>query len=300
MRDEIEKSSPNKFNAVDDGRTRLIVQAGRIEIFRRPLQRNPLFFPLQVRSAGRGRFHPGEYDGQKTHDYVKVIWCCSGSGVVNPGGKPEILSKDQAIVYLPGQMHLSYAEKDEWEICFMTIDGENGAPFLEGFGLADGGIFNAGPAPETTFSSLLKALKDVSPTGSRRASVIAYDILSRIRNNYAAPYTDSLVSEAVAIFDREWPDADIGIDVVALRLGAHRSSLSRRFHQAVGTTPSDYLNSLRMQHALTMIEYTREPIIEIAHSCGYQDPSYFSRLFRRVNGVTARQHRESFQTNSVS
>lgn len=58
--------------------------------------------------------------------------------------------------------------------------------------------------------------------------------------------------------------------------------------------PIDYVHAVRLEEAKQMLETSRLAIEAIAEEIGYQDASFFSRLFRRKMGLTPAQYRRRF------
>lgn len=87
------------------------------------------------------------------------------------------------------------------------------------------------------------------------------------------------------------------VTVAALAAQAHmsESTLLRTFHQAVGTSPIDYLIQLRIEKGTERLRRTRDRIGAIAQAVGFADTNYFSRQFRRVVGVSPRRYRQISQ-----
>ena len=71
-------------------------------------------------------------------------------------------------------------------------------------------------------------------------------------------------------------------------------SFMRRFSDATGMTPLDYVHALRLEEAKQILETENTPIEAIANEVGYEDPSFFSRLFRRKVGLTPALYRLRF------
>lgn len=71
---------------------------------------------------------------------------------------------------------------------------------------------------------------------------------------------------------------------------------STTFSKEMGTSLTDYVNSLRISHAKTLLENTDAPIKSIALRCGIGDIHYFTRLFKRICGVTPKGYREAQST----
>ena len=76
--------------------------------------------------------------------------------------------------------------------------------------------------------------------------------------------------------------------------GLPERSFNRRFFRATGQSPMDYVQSLRLEEAKQMLETTDLSIEALANEIGYEDPSSFSRLFRRKTGATPAQYRKRF------
>lgn len=68
----------------------------------------------------------------------------------------------------------------------------------------------------------------------------------------------------------------------------------RRFREATGVTPLDYVHALRLEEAKQMLETGDLSIEAIAEEVGYEDASFFGRLFRRKVGMTPAQYRLRF------
>ena len=56
-----------------------------------------------------------------------------------------------------------------------------------------------------------------------------------------------------------------------------------QFKRVTGSSPIDYLIKLRMDHARRLLSETSWSVKEVAVSLGYEDPLYFSRVFKSVN-----------------
>ena len=71
-------------------------------------------------------------------------------------------------------------------------------------------------------------------------------------------------------------------------------SFSRRFKQATGLAPMEYVHALRLEEAKQELEAGDAPIEAVAQAVGYEDAAFFGRLFRRKVGLTPMQYRRRF------
>lgn len=70
-----------------------------------------------------------------------------------------------------------------------------------------------------------------------------------------------------------------------------KSYLSTLFKKETDTNITDYIHSVRIRHALVLLNSTALPIHAIATSCGYSDINYFIKIFKRMNGNSPKQYR---------
>lgn len=76
--------------------------------------------------------------------------------------------------------------------------------------------------------------------------------------------------------------------------GLSERTFKRRFQQATGMAPLEYVHTLRLEEAKHLLETGDLPIEAVAHEVGYEDAGYFTRLFRRKVGLTPGQYRKRF------
>lgn len=116
-----------------------------------------------------------------------------------------------------------------------------------------------------------------NPTGEAQAEV-ADELMGR-----AARYLHTHLSQPLSLQN------------LAASLDLSPVQFTRRFRRATGSTPNEYLTSLRLQKARELLVETDLTIHEVAHQCGYQSGLYLSRLFEQElhirPGKYRRQHR---------
>jgi transcriptional regulator GlxA family with amidase domain len=77
--------------------------------------------------------------------------------------------------------------------------------------------------------------------------------------------------------------------------GVPERSLKRRFKDATGKTLIEALQHLRIEEAKRLLEAGAMPVDEISVEVGYEDASFFRRVFKRLLGLTPAQYRRMFQ-----
>lgn len=83
----------------------------------------------------------------------------------------------------------------------------------------------------------------------------------------------------------------ITLDLVSETFFINKYYLARLFKEQYGMSLNTYLQQVRITHAKHMLRFTDEKIETIGMECGMGELSYFSRIFKKVEGVSPREYR---------
>lgn len=103
---------------------------------------------------------------------------------------------------------------------------------------------------------------------------------------------DPLMRQAESLL-REISLTAFSMKNVSAELGLSAVQLTRRFKAAYGMTPSDYVTSLRLSRARTLLAETKMTLEQIAEKCGYEDGLYLSRIFSKKLNISPSQYRKA-------
>jgi transcriptional regulator GlxA family with amidase domain len=92
----------------------------------------------------------------------------------------------------------------------------------------------------------------------------------------------------------------IDYENLAAKFGVSRRSLERRFKQATGVTPLGYLQQLRVEKAKRLLEAGSFSFNEITYQVGYEDISFFRKIFVRLTGLRPKEYQSKFAGYSTS
>lgn len=115
-----------------------------------------------------------------------------------------------------------------------------------------------------------------------------YATLSRGRQS-----EDALINRCQAWIAEHY-DKPAPVAAMTRLSGLPERSFARRFSQATGMAPMEYVHTLRLEEAKQMLEAGDLPVEAVANEVGYEDASFFGRLFRRKVGMTPVQYRRRF------
>ena len=87
--------------------------------------------------------------------------------------------------------------------------------------------------------------------------------------------------------------SNLSLCILAETLNVSNSYLSSLFRKETGQTLTEYINQHRIRHAMHLLETTRLQVQTIAQHCGIVDVQYFSKVFKRIAGMTPKEYRDS-------
>ncbi len=87
-------------------------------------------------------------------------------------------------------------------------------------------------------------------------------------------------------------DQPLQLDEIAAQAGLSVSHFSELFRTQTGQSPIAYFIHLKIRHACRLLDLSQKTVKSIAFETGYRDPYYFSRVFKKVMGVSPGQYRE--------
>lgn len=146
--------------------------------------------------------------------------------------------------------------------------------------------------PETAGSALYGMVDVLLAAGNVWQTLVRTEPLPppfRVRIAHA----DAVVRSCEQLLQRRFREHGVLASVVAMAKIPERT-LKRRFKQATGTTLIDYLQNLRIEEAKRLLEQGEMPVDEISFAVGYEDASFFRRIFKRRTSLTPREYRRMF------
>ncbi|MCL1810433.1 MAG: AraC family transcriptional regulator [Clostridiales bacterium] len=101
-----------------------------------------------------------------------------------------------------------------------------------------------------------------------------------------------IIAKAVSYILESYKDR-ISLKDIASTLHTSPSYLSMLFKQEMGFTITDYLNQVRIGRSRELLSEGNLSLLDIAVQSGFEDQSYFSKVFKKINGVTPKEYRKA-------
>lgn len=228
-----------------------------------------------------------------------LIFCVAGRGWVRLGTeKPHSVDADTLVFLPPGEAHIyGAADVAPWSIFWAHMRGEEVAAFRELLGVS---VQNPlvrlppGGAITCTFSEIYEYLEEdyTVPnllSAATRLRMTLTDV-HRFQARHPAARRDDPVGRTVS-WMRTHIQVPADLSQLAKLAGMSATHYSAVFRRQTGYAPVDYFLRMKIQHACRLLDTTSLRIEEISGTIGYDDPFYFSRLFRRIMSQSPRAYR---------
>lgn len=154
-----------------------------------------------------------------------------------------------------------------------------------------GAVVEGVPQLHTSYRQAVEALQSNAQPG-----VSFYDYIRQSERNVGMSEEKMPQSKAVraaCLMVRSNYREDISLDSVAERVGVTPSYLSRLFKKEMGINFQDFLTDVRIEKAVELLHDESLSVRALAHAVGYNNYTYFCKIFKRETGKTVGEYRES-------
>lgn len=232
-------------------------------------------------------------------DY-QLLYIAKGKGHFYFDGKEQIITEGNMILYRPNevQMYYYYAP-DKTEAYWVHFTGRHVESILEFYELPETeNVFYTGTSPDYQwmYRQMIQELQLCRANYEELLSLMLRHIFIMI-NRYivegrkASSDIQNEIERATHYFNENY-NKPLNIDEYAESRHMSTCWFIRSFKQILKVTPMQYILSLRMANAQSLLETSEYNISEIAEAVGYDNPLYFSRLFHKHIGVSPSEYRK--------
>ena len=259
--------------------------------------------PLVVGSCGTYRLKTRPklptYWQKGRRDY-QILYVANGKTHFWFDGREEIVSADHMVLYKSEeiQKYVYYLE-DNPEVFWIHFTGSDLKNILAYHGISlDEHVFYCGVLPDykALFRKIIQELQLCRYGYEDYIASLFNDILLLVdrqqhEQKKATGNVQEQIERAAAYFNENY-NTKISIDDYAESLHISTNWFIHNFKQYAGMSPAQYILSLRMVNAQSLLERTTYNIKEISEIVGYENPLYFSRVFKKEIGKSPAQYRK--------
>lgn len=260
--------------------------------------------PLIVGSCGTFRLHHRPrlptYRPRGRIDF-QLLYVAAGKAHFFLNEEDVIVTAGHMVLYQPKEVQrYVYYGVDQTEVFWVHFTGSDVKNILKSYGIPlTEHVFYTGqlPAYKNLFQKMILELQTCKPHYEELLSLLLrqlFILLSRqLQDGHkAADHIQSEIESAIRYFSNNY-QTDIVIDQYAASIHRSTAWFIRNFKHYTGMTPMQYIISVRMTNAQRLLGTTEYNITEIASVVGYDNPLYFSRLFKKQIGLSPTDYRKN-------
>lgn len=209
------------------------------------------------------------------------------------------LSSGQLLLLPAGFAHAYYADAQEpWSIYWAHFSGSAATKSMDLLGLAPPQFSLALQNWRSLLPSVTDLLNLQHQRWQKQRAVQAATLLQNLyaqlpgltETTHTAKDFDLLALER---FMQDNSHRDLDLADLAAVVGLSRYHFAKKFKTVTGTSPMRYFNELKIKLACQQLDTSTDTVRAIAQSLGFDDPYYFSRLFKKVMGLAPSDYRDS-------
>ncbi|MWV43963.1 helix-turn-helix domain-containing protein [Paenibacillus sp. HJL G12] len=231
--------------------------------------------------------------------YYQWLLILSGEGILDVDGCVYNVKAGQAICLFPGVPHRYHAVDKPWKLMFISMDGSLCAPLLKQAGITLSHVYTVLNVEKmkTDISRLItSAGSSDSFTGAECSKWLYSFLLDLPRHIYPNQHTQHFERlQPVVRYIRQHCHLPLTIQLLAEQAHVTPQYLCMLFQKAFHMRPMEYVNRERIYISKELIAL--EPhlqIQEIARRSGFEHTSYFCTVFKRLEGLTPQQFKQSY------
>ncbi|MCV6615008.1 MAG: AraC family transcriptional regulator [Cellvibrionaceae bacterium] len=235
------------------------------------------------------------------HDNQLLMYCTAGRGYLRGTGFEQPVQRGDLLAMPRGQAHEYWADEQyPWSLYWLHFDGELADQLMSL--ICPQQTLAARPiGTQPQLLALFEALFDLRHSATSRTRFIhgchqtqqLISLLAVLVRQQAESRGKRINMDRVEAYMQQHLHGSFTLDALAEHMRSSKFHFSKKFRQHTGQSPMQYFIQLKMQYACKLLDSSGQSVKAIASNLGYNDPYYFSRLFKKQIGLSPAQYRSS-------
>jgi AraC-like DNA-binding protein len=242
-------------------------------------------------------------------DHFVIHYVAKGRGsysLVNANRTYHLKAGDSFFIFPNTPFYYEADEYEPWEYYWIGFHGQKGEKWVEMSGMSPQSPVQSCSHPKqlanTYFQLLSQANND--PASETNCLGLLIQLLSiyirdhvltdEFDSDLRTSVTDRYVQKAITFIHTNYAKK-ISISRIADHVSLERTYFSKIFNDKMNTTPYDFLISYRIEKAKRLLLHTDQSVQIIAGSVGFDDPSYFRKVFTKKTGLSPTELRRHYR-----
>jgi len=242
------------------------------------------------------------YTGLRLKSLYTVYFVLRGQGRLHTRGEVLSLEKGDVFFSFPAEPFAIESVRD-FKYMYISFLGARGNRIMEKLGVSPKNVLFSGCGDlETVWTQGLDSPAELSDIASEAVLLHTFAYLGKRLPDFAVNEKGriDLISTIQKYVDEHFSDPDFSLERLGSELKYNKKYLSTVFKRHVGVGIVEYLHTVRIQHACTMLKQGFTSVSDVALRCGYPDAQYFSKVFKRRMNQAPRDYMASIKVDGAS
>jgi AraC-like DNA-binding protein len=111
---------------------------------------------------------------------------------------------------------------------------------------------------------------------------------------------DALMQKVLEVINERISNPGLNVEMLAEAIGISRGHLHRKIKEITGSSPGEYIRTIRLNQAAQLLKGEKKNISQIAYSVGYSNPSVFSTAFKSFFGISAKDYQKRYGNTELA
>lgn len=240
---------------------------------------------------------------RKKYDSVLIVYTLSGRGYLIYDEKEYVLQKGSGFIIDCNRPQVYFCDKTEgsWNFIWLHINGTNSKEQANFICSTNGPVFEK--LENSLLKENLRKVIDLMPTRGVYYDILISNYLNEIMGELMLnavspginqPKMPDLISSTISYLEKNFVK-QINLDHLSKELLTEKFNLIRKFKANMGITPYEYLTRYRLNQAKSLLQTTDLPIYTVSEQVGFEDPSHFTKIFKKYENISPKTYRNSWK-----
>lgn len=247
-----------------------------------------------------------DWDGRKrgNSSFTVLQHTIAGAGNLRYEGRAHRVRPGETLLLILPHNHRYWLEDGgRWEFFWISMHGEEALRIHQEILNVTGPIFRLQPDTIDHLADCTLRLINGGADRPGSASAIAYEAATALYDDVFGSHPvasrESRAMQHVLDHIRANLDKPLPVEELAQVSGMSRAHFSRVFAASEGMPPAEFVLHRRLLQAVKLLAKSTVPVKDVSIQCGFPDPNYFAKVFRRVYGASPTEYRTSGMYLSV-
>jgi YesN/AraC family two-component response regulator len=243
---------------------------------------------MNLKFAFKAHVPPGDDSAaMHSHQVTELVYFLTGCGTTTIDGQTYTV-KSNCFAVMPAKTEHDQISEETTDTICVGLSDSSPLDKITGVWVDPNGQI------KTTLLHFMEELSEQKTGYSMLSQGLLYTAIGlvqrAVKQNAPMDRKQSLVNQAVHIIEEK--AGNLSIDDVAGQLFVSKDYLRHLFRHYAGQSPMKTIIKTRIEHAKNLLHNNNLTVNMVAEKCGFENPYYFSRLFKEITGKTPSEFRQ--------